>query len=150
MAIPIAKEIIVAVSGGFDPLHAGHVRLFKEAKARGDKLIVIVNNDNWLYKKKGYVFMPENYRKEIIEAIRFVDEVFLTDHSKDPDDMSVCAALESIKPDIFANGGDRHSDNIPEIEICQKIGCKLVFNSGAGGKIQSSSWLVEQFLSQCK
>lgn len=143
----INKKIIVAVSGGFDPLHAGHVRLIKEAKALGDKLIVILNNDNWLNKKKGYIFMPENYRKEIIEAIRFVDEVILTSHPKDPDDMSVCAALEAIKPDIFANGGDRQGDNIPEVEICKKINCKLVFNSGTGGKIQSSSWLVEKFIS---
>jgi cytidyltransferase-like protein len=135
----INKKIIVVVSGGFDPLHAGHVRLIKEAKALGDKLIVILNNDNWLNKKKGYVFMPENYRKEIIEAIRFVDEVVLTSHPKDPDEMSVCRALE--------NGGDRHDDNIPEVEICKKISCKLVFNSGAGGKIQSSSWLVEKYIS---
>lgn len=136
------KKIIVAVSGGFDPLHIGHVRLFKEAKKLGDKLIVILNNDNWLIAKKGYVFMSQKERKEILKAIKYVDEVILTNHPKKPKDMSVCAELLKIKPDIFANGGDRNKNNIPEVDICRAIGCKMVFNVGKGGKIQSSSWLI--------
>ena len=139
------KKIIVAVSGGFDPVHVGHIRLFKEAKKLGDELVVILNNDNWLLKKKGYVFMPENERKEVIEAIRWVDRVILTSHPPDPKDMSVSEELRKLKPDIFANGGDRTSENIPEIKVCQEINCKMVFNVG-GEKIQSSSSLLKKFL----
>lgn len=137
------KNIVVAVSGGFDPPHVGHVRMWKEAKALGTKLIVILNNDNWLMKKKGYVFMPELERKEMIESFECVDQVVLTNHPENPTDMSVCAALADIKPDIFANGGDRHLHNIPEADTCEQIGCKMLFNVGFGGKVQSSSWLIE-------
>jgi cytidyltransferase-like protein len=138
------KEVWVAVSGGFDPIHVGHVRMFKRARALGDKLVVIVNNDNWLVKKKGYFFMPEKERKEVIEGIRYVDKVVLTKHKPNTDDPSVCDALMEIKPDIFANGGDRKKDNIPEVAICNKLGTKMVFNIGEGGKVQSSSWLIDK------
>lgn len=137
--------IIVAVSGGFDPIHIGHVRMFKEAKALGDKLVVIINNDNWLMKKKGFAFMPQAERKEVIEAIGFVDEVVFTDHEPDPQDTSVCEALRKVRPHIFANGGDRTHDNIPEIPVCEEIGCQMVFNVGFGGKVQSSSDLVKRY-----
>jgi cytidyltransferase-like protein len=137
------KPVIVSVSGGFDPIHIGHVRIFKHAKKLGDKLIVILNNDNWLKKKKGYVFMPEHERKEIIEAIKYVDQVILTSHTKNTKDKSVCNELRKIRPDIFANGGDRKIDNIPEVSVCKEIDCKMIFNVGEGGKIQSSSWLVD-------
>ncbi len=128
-----------------DPLHIGHVRLFQEAKKLGDKLVVIVNNDNWLRAKKGYVFMPQGERQEILEALRDVDKVVLTRHPQNPKDMSVCKELLKIMPQIFANGGDRYPKNIPgpEVKICKKIGCKMVYNIGKGGKIQSSSWLSE-------
>ncbi len=139
------KEKVVAVSGGFDPLHIGHVRLMEEAKALGNKLIVIMNNDNWLLQKKGFVFMPERERKEIIEALACVDKVVLTKHEPDLDDTSVCQILEEIKPDIFANGGDRKEDNVPEVETCEAIGTEMVFNIGRGGKVQSSSWLVDKY-----
>ncbi len=136
----------VAVSGGFDPIHIGHIEMLKEAKELGEKLIVIVNNDNWLKKKKGFAFMNENERKQIVEAIRYVDEVVLTNHPENPDDMSVCAELEKIKPDIFANGGDRKPDGdpVPEVELCGKLGIELVYNVGKSGKIQSSSELVKR------
>jgi len=136
------KKIIVAVSGGFDPIHVGHVRLFQSAKKFGDKLVVILNNDNWLMEKKGYVFMSQKEREEILTALKCVDEVVATSHKKNPKDMSVCETLEKIKPDIFANGGDRTLKNIPETDVCKKINCKMVFNVGRGGKIQSSSLLV--------
>ncbi len=136
------RPIIVAVSGGFDPLHIGHVRLFQEAKKLGNRLVVILNNDNWLAAKKGYVFMPENERKEILEALACVDRVLITSHPQNPKDMSVCNELLKLRPDVFANGGDRHKDNIPEAAICRSIGCQMVFNVGKDGKIQSSSWLV--------
>jgi len=143
------KKIIVAVSGGFAPIHIGHIRLFQEAKKLGDKLIVILNNDNWLKAKKGHVFMPEGERKEIIEALACVDRVVLTEHPENPSDMSVCRELCALKPHIFANGGDRHRRNIPEVAACKSIGCKMVFNIGRGGKIQSSSWLLENYKSKC-
>ena len=134
----------VGISGGFDPLTIGHIRLFKEAKKLGDELIVILNNDNWLRAKKQIIFMPEEERKEIIEAIDVVDKVVLTSHSKNPKDMSVSKELKELKVDIFANGGDRTKKNIPEEGIC-----KMVFGVG-GSKIQSSSWLLDRYVkSRC-
>ena len=144
------KPLVVAVSGGMDPLHIGHVRLFQAARKLGDKLIVILNNDNWLRAKKGYVFMPEKERKEILEALASVDKVVLTKHPKNPKDMSICKDLLDLRPHIFANGGDRKLENIPEVEICSVINCKMVFNVGKGGKIQSSSWLSENLRSSKK
>jgi D-beta-D-heptose 7-phosphate kinase/D-beta-D-heptose 1-phosphate adenosyltransferase len=136
------KKIVVAVSGGFDPIHIGHVRMFERARALGDELVVILNNDNWLKKKKGYAFMSEKERKEVIEGLRAVDRVFITKHRPNAEDMSVCEELRIVKPDIFANGGDRKFDNVPEVPVCESIGCAMVFNVGQGGKIQSSSWLL--------
>jgi len=134
----------VAVSGGFDPVHIGHVRMFKEARKHGDKLVVIVNNDNWLLKKKGYAFMPERERLELIESLPFVDKVVLTDHAREDSDMSVSRALRAVKPQVFANGGDRKKiSDIPEATVCKEIDIKMVFNVGQGGKIQSSSWMIQ-------
>lgn len=144
------EKIIVVVSGGFDPLHVGHVRLFKHAKELGDKLVVILNNDNWLREKKVHIFMSENERAEIIEALEMVDEVILTDHKKNPGDMSTNSTLLKVKPDIFANGGDRKIDNIPEVEVCREIDCEVVFNVGRDGKSQSSSWLLGDYLEKHK
>ena len=134
----------IAVSGGFDPIHIGHIRLFQKAKKLGDKLIIIINNDNWLKLKKGRAFMPEKEKKEIIEALACVDRVVLTQHEAGTKDMSICEDLEILKPNIFANGGDRTEKNIPELDICKKIGCEIVFNVGQGGKVQSSSWLLKK------
>ena len=142
----VKKPVVVAVSGGFDPIHAGHVRYFQEAAKLGDKLIVILNNDNWLKLKKGYSFMNETGRKEIIEAIKGVDKVVISYHKEGTKDMSVCEELRKIKPNIFVNGGDRKLDNIPEVPVCKEINCKMIFNIGKGGKIQSSSWLLADFL----
>lgn len=143
--------VTVLVSGGFDPIHIGHVRLFKEAKALGDYLIVLANNDNWLKKKKGFVFMDQNERQAILEAVRWVDEVQITKHPEKPSDMSICAELAEIKPDIFANGGDRDKKDAgkpdsslnPEQKLCQELNIKMVFNVG-GEKAQSSSELVKR------
>lgn len=137
---------IVMVSGGFDPVHIGHVRLFQEAKKLGDKLVVVINNDNWLHLKKGYAFMPELERKEIIEAFKVVDRVILSSHEKNTKDISICKDLLSLRPHIFAKGGDRHSGNIPtpEVLVCNKIGCEIVNDVGFGGKVQSSSDLVKK------
>ena len=146
--LPKKKKMVVAVSGGFDPIHVGHVRMFREAKKLGDELVVVLNNDNWLRAKKIHIFMPEAERKEVIEALAPVDRVILTRHSERPDDMSVCRELEALKPDIFANGGDRKHDNIPEVPLCDKIGCKMVFNVGDGGKVQSRSWLLADYIAR--
>lgn len=148
------KGIIVAVSGGFDPIHPGHVRLFQKAKQLGDQLVVILNNDNWLKRKKGFVFMPEKERKEVIEALRAVDKVVLTTHKPNPADMSVSDSLKKLKPDIFANGGDRNkvdaanpkSSLYKDINTCKKYGIRMVYGVGPGGKIQSSSWLLGNFI----
>ena len=148
------KKIVVVTSGGFDPIHIGHIRLFKAAKKLGDELVVILNNDNWLKKKKGFVFIPEKERKEIIGALKYVDRVISTKHCPHPKNMSVCAELKRLRPNIFANGGDRNKKDAsnkssslsPEQALCQKLGIKMVFNVGKGGKIQSSSWLVKNLL----
>ena len=136
---------MVAVSGGFDPIHIGHIRYLQEAKALGDFLVVILNNDHWLKKKKGYLLMPQKERKEILEAIRAVDRVVISAHPKNPKDMSVGRELKKIKPAIFANGGDRTHTNIPEVALCKKINCAMAFNVGRGGKVQSSSWILKNF-----
>ena len=133
----------VAVSGGFDPLHVGHVKLMKEAKKLGTKLVVILNNDNWLMKKKGFVFMPQADRKIIIESLWFVDEVIVTKHKKGDEDYSVCNSLREIMPDIFANGGDRKPFNVLEVDLCKELGIDMKYNVG-GGKLRSSSELVER------
>lgn len=132
----------VAVSGGFDPLHVGHVQLMEKARALGDRLVVILNNDHWVRKKKGYVFMPQQERAAILRAIRYVDDVIITSHPKNLSDMSVCRELRKLRPHIFANGGDRKADNIPEYGLCEKLGIDMVFNLGE--KVQSSSWLIDK------
>ncbi len=146
--VKVGKKIVVAVSGGFDPIHIGHVRMFQEAKKYGDELVVIINNDNWLRKKKGYVFMPQDQRKEIIESIKGVDRVVISKHPKNTTDMSICEALVKVMPDVFANGGDRVLTNTPEVAVCKKNGIKMVWNVGDGGKVQSSSWLINAALLQ--
>ena len=115
--------------------------MFNSAKAMGDRLIVILNSDEWLVRKKGRCFMTENERKEVLEAISSVDRVYI--HHSDADD--VTGALDILRPDIFANGGDRKAvEDIPEADLCNKIGIKMVFNIG-GDKIQSSSSLLNEY-----
>jgi len=151
------KKKVVMVSGGFDPLHIGHIRYMKEAKKLGDKLIVVINNDNWLRAKKGKEFMPENDRKEILEAFHFVDEVFISNHKKNmdynnPNQKSVCEEIKIIKPHIFANGGDRHPDGdpVPEVALCEELGIELIYNVGKGGKVRSSSDLLKEYSKKSK
>lgn len=139
------KETIVAISGAFDPIHIGHIRLIQDAKKLGDKLVVILNNDNWLQNKKTHVFMHQKERKEILEATKEIDEVVLSDHQHNPKDMSISRELLKIKPDIFVKGGNQRKD-IPEAEACKKIGCKIVFNAGHGSNFQYSSWLLANYI----
>ncbi len=140
------QKKVVMVSGGFDPVHIGHVRLFQEAKKLGDELVVVINNDHWLRLKKGYVFMKEQERKEIIEAFDAVDRVVLSSHKKNTKDISISKDLRLLRPNIFAKGGDRHRGNIPtpEVLVCEELGCEIVNDVGWGGKVQSSSKLVEK------
>ena len=127
---------VVAVSGYFDPLHVGHIELFKMAKELGDKLVVILNNNKQTEMKKGKYFMPANERKKILEELRCVDEVFVSID----EDKSVCKSLEAVKPDIFANGGDRFNYEVPEVKVCEEFEIEIV--DGLGEKIQSSSELT--------
>ena len=144
--MPNKKKTVVAVSGGFDPIHIGHIRFIQEAKKLGDELVVILNNDHWLKKKKGYVFMKQAERKEIIEAFRSVHRVVLSRHTKNSQDMSVVKELFALRPDIFANGGDRKPGNLRSQEgrALATFGGREVFNVGRGGKVQSSSNLLQQ------
>jgi len=133
----------IIISGGFDPIHIGHLRMIKDASKLGTKLIVIANSDRFLVDKKGYAFMPIEERLEILESFDGVDKAV---ESID-DDLTVCKTIEWLtqEEDIacFANGGDRkNEDDIPESMICEKYGIEMVFNVG-GGKIQSSSSLVQ-------
>ena len=110
----MSKKSIV-VSGGFDPLHVGHLRMMREAAVYG-KLTVIINSDDWLLRKKGYIFMPWEERAEIIGAYNFVEQVV---EAKD-DDRTVVESLRELMPDIFANGGDRLNNNTPEAIFCKE------------------------------
>jgi cytidyltransferase-like protein len=138
------KEKIVMVSGGFDPVHFGHVKMFQEAKKLGDKLIVVVNCDAWLQRKKGRAFMDQEHRAAIIRELRPVDEVYILESDHD----HVCEALEKFRPHVFANGGDRRSDkDIPESQVCRDLGIEMIFNVG-GDKVQSSSNLLKAYHGQ--
>ena len=128
----------VVISGYFDPLHCGHLeymRLGKKLAGKKGKLIVILNNDRQAIEKNTKIFMPLEERRKIIEAIRYVDEVYVSID----EDGTVCKSLEVLNPDIFGNGGDRTIGNVPENEICERLGIKQVFNLGK--KIQASSTL---------
>jgi D-beta-D-heptose 7-phosphate kinase/D-beta-D-heptose 1-phosphate adenosyltransferase len=141
---------VVMVSGGFDPIHIGHVRYMQEAKRLGDRLVVVLNNDHWYRIKGRPFFMTHDERKEIIEALECVDEVIITGHTPDSNDISVCEEIKKIKPHIFAKGGDRFADNIPEFKLCNEMGIEMVFNVGAGGKVRSSSELLKEYSEKLK
>ena len=131
------KLTIVAVSGYFNPLHVGHLTMISKAKKLGDKLVVIVNNDYQVQLKGSVPFMSLNDRVKIIKALRDVDQVFVAIDR----DKTVCKSLAQLRPDIFANGGDRKSvGDVPEYQICKKYGIKMV--DGLGKKTRSSSILI--------
>ena len=132
-------EKIVCVSGYFDPIHVGHIEYFKKSKLIGDKLMVIVNNDEQAVLKKGKPFMPVDERIQIIKELKCVDIVVKSIDT----DRTVCKTLETVepKPDYFCNGGDQNNNTIPEGEVCSKRNIEL--RDGFGDKIQSSSWLIK-------
>jgi cytidyltransferase-like protein len=136
---------IVVVSGGFDPLHSGHIAYFKSARKLGDKLVVAVNSDDWLTRKKGRPFMPFHERCNIIEELSCVDQVI----GFNDDDDTACNAIFQIlstkrRSDsvIFANGGDRTSDNIPEM-LYDEV--EFAFGVGGEDKKNSSSWILKEW-----
>jgi D-beta-D-heptose 7-phosphate kinase/D-beta-D-heptose 1-phosphate adenosyltransferase len=129
----------VMVSGGFDPVHAGHIRMIRHAAQYGD-VIVIANSDDWLYRKKGFVFMEYERRIEILNAIK---GVVLVD-SVDDSDGTVCEAIRRLKPTFFANGGDRGRSNTPEQAVCDELGVKLLWKIGGEEKLDSSSDLAKK------
>lgn len=138
-------EILVVTSGGFDPMHVGHLRCLLESSnfARNVgvkiKFAVIVNGDGFLLRKKGFAFMPENERIEIISYVCGVDYVVPWDDGS----QTVTGAIEVLQPFAFTKGGDRDAAaNVPEFDLCEKIGTTVLFGIG-GGKIQSSSDLVK-------
>ena len=129
----------VMVSGGFDPVHAGHIRMIRAAAEYGD-VIIIANSDDWLYRKKGFVFMEYSRRVEILNAIK---GVILVDSVNDQDD-TVCDAIIRHKPTYFANGGDRGRENTPEQSVCEELGAELLWGIGGTEKLQSSSELTQK------
>lgn len=133
------KKPTVMVSGGFDPVHAGHIRMIRHAAEFGD-VIIIANSDDWLYRKKGFIFMEWGRRVEILNAIK---GVVLVD-SVDDSDGTVCEAIRRLKPTYFANGGDRGRSNTPEQTVCQELGIELLWGIGGEEKLDSSSELAKK------
>lgn len=135
---------IVVVTGGFDPIHSGHIEYIREAATLGDMLLVGVNSDEWLTRKKGKPFMPWSERAAVVNALRWVDHVFAFDDSDD----SACKFLETIKTTwigkhdeiIFANGGDRNETNNREAKV---EGIKFVYGVGGSHKMNSSSDILK-------
>ena len=154
------KNIII-LSGGFDPVHKGHIRMFREAANLGAQVIVGLNSDEWLTRKKGKPFMKFEERKEIIEGFKYVNQVIPFDDSDDTASDLIrrvhniydCEEFEHDYSDndhmgmvgyyqiYFANGGDRTTDNVPEMKVCKELDVTMLWGVG-GGKIQSSSWLI--------
>ena len=135
---------VVLATGGFDPLHSGHIEYLKSAKVLGDTLVVGINSDDWLIRKKGRTFMPSTARIAIIENLKMVDHCILFDDT----DNTAIEAINNVKlmyPNseiIFANGGDRTQDNIPEMSV---PGVKFIFGVGGENKKNSSSWILEEW-----
>jgi len=126
----------IAISGYFDPLHIGHLEYIELAAKLGDHLTVIVNNDYQCELKKTKSFMSEDDRVKIIQSIQYVDSAFLSIDS----DLTVCESLKIVRPNVFANGGDRHVKEIPESVVCKELGIEMI--DGLGNKIRSSSDLT--------
>jgi cytidyltransferase-like protein len=135
---------IIVVSGGFDPIHSGHIKLIKQARLLGDMLIVGINSDEWLTRKKGRAFMPWQERLCVLNNLASVDEVYTFDDA----DGTACHLLEQVRahyPDsqiVFANGGDRTQENIPEMSV---PGVEFAFGVGGEDKSNSSSWILQEW-----
>ena len=145
----------IIVSGGFDPIHKGHIRYLQEARELGDRLFVILNGDSFLMRKKGYYCFDLDERTEILQAIKGVDSIYRYESEKD----DVCEVIEFInkmKMDdetfTFAKGGDRRPDGdpIPEVEVCKQLGIDIVYGVGGTDKPNSSSWIIDNVVKQLK
>ena len=153
---------IVILSGGFDPVHIGHVRMFREASQLGHYVIIGLNSDEWLTRKKGKPFMQWEERKEVIESMRYVNQVLPFDDSDDTASDLIRRVYNIYDGEeheheysdaghmgmvgyyqiYFANGGDRTTKNVPEMGVCKELDVTMLWGIG-GGKIQSSSWLIK-------
>ena len=137
---------IVMATGGFDPVHSGHIAYFKAAKALGDLLIIGLNSDEWLERKKGRAFMPWNERLCILNNLAMIDEVY----TFDDEDGSARHFIQQVRAHypaatlVFANGGDRTKDNIPEMDV-QDTNIEFAFGVGGENKANSSSWILEEW-----
>ena len=134
---------VIILSGGFDPVHKGHIRMFREASNLGHQVIIGLNSDDWLTRKKGKPFMRWEERAEILESCKFVNQVL----SMDDDDDTATDIIKQVSNMYegyniyFANGGDRGKGNVPELDTCKDSNVTMLWGIG-GGKIQSSSWLI--------
>jgi len=135
----------IMVSGGFDPVHIGHIQMINAASQWGE-VIVVINSDSWLKRKKGYVFMPWQERAYLLQQIKGVTEVSAVDDQ----DGTVCEAIIRLHPDAFANGGDRKKNNTPEMTVCDDMSIQMLWGIGGKDKPQSSSWLVNKAMEQLK
>lgn len=144
---------IIIISGGFDPIHKGHIEYMKKAKqlaGQDGEVIAILNTDEFLLRKKGYFLLDYENRKAVLQSIKYIDEV----EKCIDNDQTVCKTLEILadtlaKHDLyFVKGGDRNQKNIPEKEICEKLGIKII--DGLGEKINSSSKLVNTVIQKLK
>ena len=141
------KNVII-VSGGFDPVHKGHIRMFREAANLGAQVIVGLNSDEWLTRKKGKPFMEWDERAEILESCKFISQVIPFDDSDDTANEAIHNVYDMFNHQVkdyniyFANGGDRGKGNVPEMDVCKDLGVVMLWGVG-GGKIQSSSWLIK-------
>jgi cytidyltransferase-like protein len=136
---------IIVVSGGFDPIHSGHIEYFKSAKDSGDKLLVALNSDKWLENKKGKFFMPFKERKAIIESIKYVNDVIEFEDDKKGTCINALEKVKSLYPNdqiYFANGGDRNKENIPEMSV---LNVNFIFNVGGDDKKNSSSGILNKW-----
>jgi len=137
---------IVMATGGFDPVHSGHIAYFKAARSLGDMLIVGLNSDEWLERKKGRAFMPWNERLCVVNNLAMIDEVY----TFDDEDGSARHFIQQVRAHypaatlIFANGGDRTKDNIPEMDV-QDTNIEFAFGVGGENKANSSSWILEEW-----
>ena len=150
------KHKVVLVSGGFDPVHKGHLQMIEAAREIGEEVWVILNNDSWLRQKKGKVFMKEREREYIMSQIKGVTKTFIC-HPRSAGDMTVCEGIYAAYQEymrqhkkapkkgemVFGNGGDRVQGKVPEEDYCDSMNIGMVWNLGE--KVQSSSWLLEKY-----
>ena len=150
------KYKVILLSGGFDPVHKGHIECINKAKELADEVWIGLNNDNWLRRKKGKSFMNEKERAFIMSNLKSVDWVYIMNPNQTSDDTAIdfidSSRLKWIKEGrgdmeglmAFGNGGDRTETTTPENDVCNSYGIDSVW--GLGEKIQSSSWLLEKYL----